>query len=504
MKIWLLVLFVPATVFSATLASDGSQSDVAAKISAASDGDTITLPAGIFTWTTGVTISKAIKLQGVGSSGFQGYSTTSVALGTGSKTFTTQGGLSFPNGMAVTAMATGNAGSNMVGTVTSYSGTTLILNITSANGSGTVPIWTFITNGASETVILANTTSAATWTINETAAGYIEFTGIHDTEGTANLNRMVINGGGKPVIIHDCRFSSGANRSRSILTACNQGLIYRCSFDNGFYLGNGDGHGNDVQGIALQNATDTGDWSRGATLGNSDNNGTNNFYVEDCYFAAIYLQSLDVSLNARAVIRHCTFDQAGMTGHGNDTGPYGARHCEIYNNVFHFTDIGILTTPLDYQVFVRGGTYQVFSNTFENPSSSQWGAKSTAKLTVEGVDRSDTANSLPLINCPTTYMVAHQVGQGFESGSLISDPCYFWSNSFNNVTVYDGAGTYNNNCASPPAMSTFIQVNRDYFMSARPNYTPYTYPHPLQGQNPVAPSYIATIGTAVIGKGNSQ
>ena len=35
-------------------------------ITQAQNGDTITLPAGTFAWTTGVTISKAITLQGAG------------------------------------------------------------------------------------------------------------------------------------------------------------------------------------------------------------------------------------------------------------------------------------------------------------------------------------------------------------------------------------------------------------------------------------------------------
>src|SRR5207249_10835354 len=47
--------------------SDGSAANVQALLNAALDGDTITLPAGTFTWSTPVTISKAIKIQGEGS-----------------------------------------------------------------------------------------------------------------------------------------------------------------------------------------------------------------------------------------------------------------------------------------------------------------------------------------------------------------------------------------------------------------------------------------------------
>lgn len=56
-------------VFAAILASDGSQSDVNAKISAATAGDVVTIPPGSFPWgasNTAVTVNKAITLSGAG------------------------------------------------------------------------------------------------------------------------------------------------------------------------------------------------------------------------------------------------------------------------------------------------------------------------------------------------------------------------------------------------------------------------------------------------------
>ena len=83
-----------ATVYN----SDGSAASVQGLANAALNGDTITLPAGTFTWTTGVTISKAIKIQGAGSGRIVGRSRSNVAVGTGSKTFDTQSGLSIAPG----------------------------------------------------------------------------------------------------------------------------------------------------------------------------------------------------------------------------------------------------------------------------------------------------------------------------------------------------------------------------------------------------------------------
>ncbi len=61
--------FTTVLVRAATLASNGSQADVNAKIVAASAGDTITIPAGSFIWGAGQTsvlVNKAITLSGAG------------------------------------------------------------------------------------------------------------------------------------------------------------------------------------------------------------------------------------------------------------------------------------------------------------------------------------------------------------------------------------------------------------------------------------------------------
>lgn len=73
--------------------------------------------------------------------GYRGTSTSSVTFGTGTKVVTTQNNLLFVAGMSVTLSLTASATSYMQGTVTSYSGTTLTLNITSSNASGTYNDW---------------------------------------------------------------------------------------------------------------------------------------------------------------------------------------------------------------------------------------------------------------------------------------------------------------------------------------------------------------------------
>ncbi len=95
-----------------------------------------------------------------------GTSTSSVAVATGAKTFTTQAGLHFPVGSKV--VATSVLGSDsMTGTVTSYSGTTLVLNVASVVGSGTDTDWTF----TQQDVIVTPDGGTATYLTLSAAAG---------------------------------------------------------------------------------------------------------------------------------------------------------------------------------------------------------------------------------------------------------------------------------------------------------------------------------------------
>ncbi len=78
-------------------------------------------------------------VQGPQGAGYTATSTTSVVIGTGSKTFTTQAGLAY---LANDRVRVANSATNYVeGVVTSYSGTTLIVNVDRTVGSGTFASW---------------------------------------------------------------------------------------------------------------------------------------------------------------------------------------------------------------------------------------------------------------------------------------------------------------------------------------------------------------------------
>lgn len=76
-----------------------------------------------------------------------GTSTTSTAIGTGSKTFTTQASKAFDVGRWVLITSDADPSDYMHGRVTAYSGTSLTVSVTNIGGSGTLADWTITLSG---------------------------------------------------------------------------------------------------------------------------------------------------------------------------------------------------------------------------------------------------------------------------------------------------------------------------------------------------------------------
>lgn len=83
---------------------------------------------------------------GAAGPGYAATSTTSVTVGTGSQTFTTQSGLAYSVGARVRATSTGT-GAYVEGLVTSYSGTSLVINVDTVSGSGAHTDWNLNVSG---------------------------------------------------------------------------------------------------------------------------------------------------------------------------------------------------------------------------------------------------------------------------------------------------------------------------------------------------------------------
>ncbi|WP_247310509.1 MULTISPECIES: carbohydrate-binding protein [unclassified Bradyrhizobium] len=107
---------------------------------------------------------------------YGGTSTTSLAIGTGSKAFTTQAGLAYQNGARVRATATAGAAGWLEGVAT-YSGTTLTVTSDKISGTGTGTAWNFNVTGepgAGDVTGPASSTSGNLATYNGTTGKIIQ------------------------------------------------------------------------------------------------------------------------------------------------------------------------------------------------------------------------------------------------------------------------------------------------------------------------------------------
>jgi hypothetical protein len=88
--------------------------------------------------------AQAAAASAVASPNTQATSTTSLAIATGSKNPTIQSGKSFSPSMWVAITSTADGTNWMAGPVTSYSGTSLVVDVQRTGGSGTFTSWTVV------------------------------------------------------------------------------------------------------------------------------------------------------------------------------------------------------------------------------------------------------------------------------------------------------------------------------------------------------------------------
>jgi hypothetical protein len=490
------------SAFATVYNSDGSAADVIAKQTLGSNGDTITLPAGTFTWSIPVPILKAIKLQGAGSGRVVAWSKSSVTFGTGTKTFTVQSGLSIANGTTVRIWQTAtDAYTNyMLGTVTSLSGTSLTVNVTTNTGSGTRGIWLIVTEYTTRIVHSAGTNDLLPITESTTAS--VDISGIQFTHGTGTgkFITLAYTSGGQPILIHDCWFYPALGTIAIEDGSTNRGVIWNCSASwPGFAQSNS-------QFLHLPVNARTEVWSGPSTMGTADTTGKSNIYVEDCDFHGA-MGVVDFDSNSKTVWRHNVMDNAGLASHGYDTSAYGNRHWEIYNNQFLFTNAGCdasQTLNVINFALLRGGTGVITDNYFEDISSCAWGDKHELQFGVWNLGRWGGTAWDADDGCVPHYPSPRQFGFGYVAGTGVdghglsteggvyvgdSEPAYVWNNTgFTPVIdiTTDGAPCVINQYGHvPDNPNDYIQAGRDYFVgTAKPGYQKYTYPHPLRSVTP--------------------
>jgi hypothetical protein len=210
-------------------------------------------------------------------------------------------------------------------------------------------------------------------------------------------------------------------------------------------------------------------------------------YVEDCTMNAtgnpVSNAALDGDNGFRVVFRHNTVTNWLTSIHGADSaGPINSGlQAELMHNTFN------VTQPLAAVLTLRGGSAVFFDNTITGT-----GYNAVVELAYYrslpgggGVCAQDRFY-------PQDYLGTQQPGMGVAPGAPDRDPhypnhpwasvpVYYWGNHvqapiwFSEVLANQG--------------SPFVQLGRDYFVgTAKPDYTEFAYPHPLQTGSPPAPS----------------
>lgn len=525
-------------------AASCNTSDVQTAINTATEGQTVTIPSGTCTWTSGVTVSgKGINIQGAGSGRIVGYFVTSSALTLGTQTLSetisptnVAGTLpSFTAGQTLRVIELGFLANYLQGTVTSYNSSTgaLVMNITSYGGTcGTTTAslmnsnckrWMISTSpSVNETALINNLSSGAMFTITEDTSFDTSISEIHFMSGTTGGDQIYLtrNGSsGQAILIHDNMFENG---SPEIIDGnTNRGVVWNNSFIESPFSLNSGIRVSDSNGTAMPFS-----WTTTSTMGTADTTGQNNFYVETNDFEADG-QISDWDSNARAVVRYNFLNNSSGSTHGADTSWVGQRHFEFYNNVGIFnTYTDGSTANMNWWMFVRGGTFVFTNNTLPAITSQDWGAKPDINLTVMNLNRNSGEN--PCWGYNTTggadYHAPRQVGMGYVTGNGTanyppdnctnctndqggyyvgdSEPAYGWGNSRSpltvNLTDYPNGAQSSCTGGTPDVTSNYIVLNRDYFngTTPKPGWSPYTYPHPLTQGTGTTGSVAAPTGLA--------
>jgi hypothetical protein len=216
------------------------------------------------------------------------------------------------------------------------------------------------------------------------------------------------------------------------------GVIYSNEFIDNWYINLG-------YGVAVDGSVNS--WNRAIVLGTS-----NAVFVEDNLFV-LNRHCVTATNGANYVARYNTVkdnyqDSVSFDAHGlSPAWPRGTRSIEIYGNVVtnsikRFGGAGI-----------RGGSGVIWGNT--------WNGVSHGVV----VSLESPPPSHPL----TAYLALDQIGNPSQ--------LYIWNN------ISSGDSVYKNPTSNPLGIDYWLMSGRDYFTTAEPGYTPYTYPHPLRSTN---------------------
>jgi PKD repeat protein len=368
-------------------ASTPSSADIQAAINAASDGDTVQVPAGSVTWTSNVTIpsTKGVRLIGAG------------------------------------------IGSTNINLVNAYC---LYFYPRQENSPVRVSGFSFTNCPAPSLQINDYSIGSNNWRVDH------------------------------------CSWTNGALGTELNVHGHTFGVIDNCNFTNTLRTLWIDGQVRpfDITGSPMPYPGGYS-WMQPITIGGPDA-----VYVEDCTFhntsASIFH---NMRGGARFVFRHNTLTGInGLETHSGCTPGYrNPRWMEIYENTFDLQGLGSYWCGL----FLRSTNGIVFNNSFSA------GYPTVIRFDNETICLDSCTQPWPGAK-RTGYPAQDQIGAGRDTG---------WGTlqATNEAKLWIWGNTQGGNLVTPQFSSCansaeLVQLGRDYFLSAPPAYTPYTYPHPLR------------------------
>jgi hypothetical protein len=275
-----------------------------------------------------------------------------------------------------------------------------------------------------------------------TFQGYTSYT--NETAASCGVDML----GATDYRITNCSFDSFTNdaiNAENVGSGVNRGVIDHCAFSNS-YKNNTPPVGTDTwywgYGVIVWDSDYT-KWSNINTLLGQYTGASDIAYIENNNFTQMR-HAVSESQNGYYVFRFNIVANEIPNNFGSIDvhGENGGRGCEAYNNT-------VIATPgyVGAQaVWMRGGTDTVFNNTF--------------------------------INCMSGVSIYIESAYGNTGYNTTDDKVYdsVWNTYIWGNTMIGGGTVF-----SDQSNGAYTQ-NVDYFLYARPNYTPYTYPNPLMLQ----------------------
>lgn len=266
----------------------------------------------------------------------------------------------------------------------------------------------------------------------------------------------------------------------------NWGLIDHCTFNNA---------GNAIVISGYAEATDeVTPWPPDGTPGMGGYSwllpldlGTDKaLYIEDNTFtlgAACYYGVGDSYFGGRSVFRHNTVTNAYWQNHAARSYERGGNlKGEVYNNDFNATDSGWFRA-----IHMRSGTGVIFNNslrgyfnTIQVDNQRSNGQNTDTPFGACNGSSSWDGNTAGQSGWPCLDQIGRSSGTAFPNQT--SAPLYGWNNG-SSIGCSNG-GTCTGAISITDDGDAHVQAGRDYInngTTAKPGYTPYTYPHPLQG-----------------------